>query len=153
MNVETHVNVEDWLNQVKKLDELINAKLEERTRLKAIATDISAKPIDGMPFSNTGTVSQRMPNAVINLIELAHEIDKLVDQYIDKKQEIVNVLETLPDKEYGVLHRHYIRYMTWEQVAEDMGYSTMQIWRIKKNALNILQNILKNIPHVIECDV
>jgi DNA-directed RNA polymerase specialized sigma subunit len=133
------MNAEEWLEQVKKFDQLINAKLAERERLIALATDISAKPIDGMPHSNTGTVSQTMQNAVVNLIMLAQEIDKLVDQYIDCKRHVVSVLETLPEKEYGVLHRHYIRYMTWEQIAEDMGYSTVQIWRIKNNGLKILQ--------------
>ena len=136
------MNAEDWLNQVKKLDELIDAKIAERERLNAIATDISPRPMDGMPFSNTGTVSQRMPDAIIKLIELAKEIDVLVDKYINYKQTVVKTLEKLPDKEYGVLHRHYIRYMTWEQVADDMGYSTMQVWRIKKNALNILRSFL-----------
>lgn len=137
------MNVEAWLNQVRKIDQLIDAKLEERDRLKAIATDISAKPLDGMPFSNTGTVSQRMPNAIINLIELAHEIDRLIDSYIDYKSQVVSMLEKLPEKEYGVLHRHYIRYMTWEQIADDMCYSSVQIWRIKKNALKNLQKILQ----------
>lgn len=136
------MNVEKWLNQVRKLDQLIDAKLAERDRLKALATDISPKPMDGMPFSNTGDVPQKMANAVIDLIMLAREIDKLIDQYIDMKQQVVKSLEQLPEKEYGVLHRHYIRYMTWEQVAEDMGYSSVQIWRIKKNALKILQNNL-----------
>lgn len=136
------MNAESYLEQVKKLDELITAKLAEREELFALATDISAKPMDGMPFSNTGTVSQKMQNAVIKLVMLEKELDRIIDQYIDKKQEIVTVLEKLPDKEYGALHRHYIRYMTWEQVAEDMGYSTMQIWRIKTKGLEILQKLL-----------
>lgn len=139
------MNAERYLNQVRKLDELINAKIAERDQLIALATDISAKPMDGMPHSNTGTVSQRMQNAVVNLIMLEQKLDKMIDQYVDYKKKVVKVLETLPDKEYGVLHRHYIRYMTWEQVAEDMGYSTTQVWRIKKNGLKILQ-------HVIECN-
>lgn len=143
--MKKQLDAHKWLEQVKKYDELINAKIAERDRLIALATDISPRPMDGMPHSNSGTVSQRMQNAVINLILLEQELNKIIDKYVDYKQEVVKVLETLPDKEYGVLHRHYIRYMTWEQVAEDMGYSTMQIWRIKKNGLNILQNILRNV--------
>ena len=136
------MNAESWLNQVRKLDRLIDAKLSERTQLLAMATDISPKPMDGMPFSNTGTVPQQMENAVIRLIELAKEIDILVDKYIAKKQEIIAVLEKLPEKEYSVLHKHYICNKTWEQVAEDMGYSTMQIWRIKKSGLKNLEKFL-----------
>lgn len=139
------MKVEDWLNQVKKLDELINAKLQERDALYRLATDCT-QILDGMPHEETGVPSQKMQNAVIKAVDLAREIDKLIDKYIDYKQEVVNTLEKLPDKEYAVLHRYYIRYMTWEQVAEDMGYSIMQIWRIKKKGL-------KNLENVIECYV
>ena len=137
------MNVKQWLEQVRKLDELINAKLAERDHLKALATDISPRPMDGMPFDNTGTVSHRMENAGINLIMLANEIDRLIDQYVDHKKQVVETLEKLPEKEYGVLHRYYIRYMTWEQVAEDLGCSTVQVWRIKKKGLKKLENILQ----------
>lgn len=135
------MNVEDWLNQVKKLDQLINAKLAERDRLFRMATDISPN-MDGMPHDQTGMPSQKMQNAVIQLVDLAREIDKLVDKYIDYKQEVVNALEKLPEKEYAVLHRHYIQYMTFEQIAEELDYSTVQIWRIKKNGLKILQDVI-----------
>ncbi len=137
------MDVQRWLEKVRKLDELINAKLVERDRLIVMATDISPRPLDGMPHDNTGTVSHKMENAVINLIDLAKEIDKMVDKYVDYKQEVVKTLEMLPEKEYGVLHRHYIRYMTWEEVAGDMGYSTMQIWRIRKNAFKILEGVIE----------
>lgn len=130
------------LEQVKKLDELINAKLAERQRLIEIATDISPKMPDGMPFSNGGTVSQKMQNAVINLIECEREIDKLIDQYVDYKAQVVAVLEKLPQKQYGVLHRYYIRGMTIEQIAEDMNYSVRQILRIKKDSLKNLEGVI-----------
>ena len=136
------MNVQRWLEQVKKLDELINAKLAERERLIDIATDISPRMPDGMPFNNTGVTSKKLENAVIALVELEREINKAIDNYVNYKQMIVKILEKLPAKEYGVLHRHYIRYMTWEQIAEDMGYSVMQIWRIKKNAFKLLEDVI-----------
>lgn len=140
------MDVQAMLEEVKKLDQMIIAKLAERDRLTELATDISAKPIDGMPYSNTGTVSQKMQDAVIGLVMLADEIDKLIDQYVDHKRYVVRMLEKLPEREYAVLHRYYIRYMTWEQIAEDLGYCTTQIWRIKKKGL-------KNLENVIECNV
>ena len=137
------MDVQQWLEQVKKLDELINAKLAERQRLIEIATDISPREMDGMPHSNTGLVSQKMQNAVINLVMLANEINRLVDRYVDYKAQVVKSLEKLPDKEYAVLHRYYIRYMTLEQIAEDMGYSVRQIMRIKKKSLQNLEDVLE----------
>ncbi len=136
------MNVEKWLNRIKKLDQLIDAKNAEQVRLRAIATDISPKPMDGMPFSNTGMPPQKMENAIIRLMELSDEINRIIDTYIDYKQEVLRTLEQLPEKEYGVLHRYYIRYMTIEQIAEAMGYSVRQILRIKKNGLKILKDLV-----------
>ena len=136
-------NVLERLNQIKKLDQSIDAKLAESTRLRAMATDISPRPMDGIPFSNTGMVPRKMEDAVIKLVMLGEETDKLIDEYIKQKKAIVSTLEKLPEKEFGVLHRYYIRNMTIEEIAEDMGYCTVQIWRIKKNGLKILQDVME----------
>lgn len=137
------MDVREWLNNVKKLDRLIEAKTAERERLIEIATDISAKSPDGMPFSNTGTVNQKMQNAVVDLVVLEQELKNVIASYIQCKGEIISTLEKLPAKEYAVLHSYYIRYMTNEEIAEDMGISTVQVWRIKKKAEKILSDVIE----------
>lgn len=136
------MDVLEWLENVKKLDQLIVAKTAERERLIELATDISAKAPDGMPFNNTGAVNQKMQNAVVDLVVLEQELKSVIANYIRCKSEIISTLEKLPAKEYGVLHRYYIRYMTNEEIAEEMGYSIVQIWRIKNNGLKLLQDII-----------
>lgn len=147
------MDVCEWLDNYKKADELIHGKkaekkqlLEERQRLLDIATDISAKMPDGMPHSNTGTVSQKMPNAVISKIIVDGEIenvDNVISAYLDFKKAVITAIEKLPTLQYGVLHRYYIRGMTIEAIAEDMGYSSRQISRIKQSALKILEDVIE----------
>ena len=147
------MDVREWLETYKKADELINGKkaekkdlLNERQRLIDIATDISAKMPDGMPHSNTGTVSQKMQNAVISKIIVDWEIenvDNAISAYLDFKKTVITAIEKLPAKQYGVLHRYYIRGMTMEAIAAEMGKSTVQIWRIKKKALENLENVIE----------
>lgn len=136
------MDVQKWLESVGKLDELINSKIEERRRLTEIATDTSAKLPDGMPFNDGGTVNQKMQNAVVDLVMIGQELDRLIDKYVDEKQKVLTAIEKLPEKEYAVLHRYYIRQMTNEKIAEELGYCTVQIWRIKKKGLKNLQNII-----------
>lgn len=147
------MDVCEWLNNYKKADELINGKqteknqlLKERQRLIDIATDISGKMPDGMPHSNTGTVSQKMQNAVLSKIIVDGEIknaDNAISAYLDFKKTVITAIEKLPEKQYGVLHRYYIRGMTIEAIADEMGKSTVQIWRIKKKALENLENVIE----------
>lgn len=137
-----NVNVREvitWLESVKKLDELIEAKSAERDRLWAIATNMTANS-DGMPHAK-GTVSDPVGNGAVKLQMLAEEINRMIDTYIDRKKQITDALEKLPPNEYGVLHRYYIKYMTLEQIADDMGYCRQQIWRFKKKGLLDLTGI------------
>lgn len=132
-------DVQDWLEQVKRLDELITAKLAERSQLMDMATRMTPEMSD-MPHG-TG-VSDRVGDVVVKLVSLAKETDELVDKYVDKKAAVVAALEKLPPMEYAVLHRHYIRYMTLGEIAEDMDYCYMQIWRYKEKGLKSLQDVI-----------
>lgn len=137
------MNVCEWLEQVKKLDELINANIAEREQVWAMLTSMTTAESDGMPHAKGG-VSDPVGNGVVKLQILAEKIDSLIDQYVDLKETIVSTLKKLEPREYAVLHRYYIRYMTIEDIAEDMGYCERQVSRIKKNAL-------KNLEDVLEC--
>lgn len=136
-------DIEEWLEQVAKLDELIIGKLAERDRLMALATNVTAKPMDGMPYSNTGITSRKVENAVVELTMLSDDIDALIRKFKCLKKEVIETIEKLPCNEYAILHRRYIRYMTWEEIAEDMGFCTVQVWRIKKKAIKNLKDVMK----------
>lgn len=137
------MDVIEWLSQIGKMDQLIDSKMAERDRVKALAVN-TVGSLDGMPHAPG--ITDKVGNLTVKLIALEEELDALIDEYVDRKQEVVEVLEKLPEREYGVLHRYYIRNMTWEQVADDIGYCTTQVWRIKNNGLKLLQD-------VIECNV
>lgn len=128
-----------WLEQVQKLDELIKAKEAEYNQLMTMATNITPE-MTGMPHA--GGVTDKVGNYGIKLAMKAQETNAAWDRYIDERDAVIRVLEQLPAKEYGVLHREYILYMTQEDIARAMNYSTVQIWRIKQNALRLLKDVI-----------
>ena len=125
-----------WLERFAKLDELIEAKKAEMDRVRELACNTVGK-YDGMPHAPG--ISDKVGSLAVKLITLDAELKK----YSDQKDAMLDVLQMLPAAEYGVLHREYVRYMTQEQIGADMNYSTVQVWRIKKNALKLLATILK----------
>ena len=131
-----------WLERIQKLDELIKAKEAEYNQLMTMATNITPE-MTGMPHA--GGVTDKVGNYGVKLAMKAQEVNAAWDRYIDERDAMIQVLEKLPAKEYGVLHREYIRYMTQEAIAKDMGYSTVQIWRIIQSGLRMLRK------HVMEC--
>lgn len=142
----------EWLNEYQKMNELITGKkaekkqlLRKRQRLIEMAEDISPRMPDGMPFSNTGTVSKKVENAVISKVLIDGEledVDKAIELYLEFKKEVTAALEKLPTKYYAVLHRYYIREMTLEAIAEDMDYSARQVQRIKNEGLVLLEEFI-----------
>jgi DNA-directed RNA polymerase specialized sigma24 family protein len=130
----------DWLEKVRKLDELIHAKCAERDQLMNLATKITPVVSD-MPHG--GGASDKVGNIAVKLADLARETDILVDRYADYRQMVIRELEKLPAKEYGVLHRYYVQYMTWEQVAEDMGVCSMTVWRWWQKGLESLTDVVE----------
>ena len=133
------LDVEDWLKQVKTLNELINSKIIEREQLLALATKITAG-IDDMPHGSD--ITDKVGNIVVKLQALGEETDAAVDKYINLKNEVITAIEQLPLNEYKVLHRLYIRYMTITEIAQELNYSNKQISRTKKNGLKILKDVL-----------
>lgn len=122
----------EWLfNQIYKIDELIVAKKAEREMLMDAATKITAG-MDGMPHGTD--VADKVGNISAKIADLTGEIDRLHE----RRDELMAVLESLPPDEYGALHRHYIRGMTWEEVAEDMNVGVATAYRYRKSGLAML---------------
>ena len=135
------VKVVEWLEYVEKLDQLITAKIAERDQLLDLAKKTTSV-IDDMP-RGSGGVSDKTGTIGTKLASVAEEYEALIDKYTWHKKRVERALERLPAKEYGVLHRQYIRYMTQEQIAEEMERSTVQIWRYRKKAIKRLENLIK----------
>lgn len=133
---------EEWLSGIRWLDMMIAAKLEEKRQLREMVSDITGKPYDGMPFTNTGQYSDKVAAAVIKIVECEEEIDRLVAMYVEQKNEILAVMEVLPVGEYEVMHSYYVLGNTWEQVADEVGKSGVQVWRLKNSALRRLADAL-----------
>lgn len=138
------MNAEKWLCRVYELDKWVNDQVAKCDRLVAVAEDTSAKMPDGMPFNHTGVVPQRVQDAVVDLVLAKKELDRRIDLFVDYKQMVIETLVQLPsENEYDVLYKHYIQYKPWVDVAKEMGYSRMQIWRIEKKALKNLEKFIK----------
>lgn len=132
-------DLKKWLERVRTLDMMINAKLEERSQVMDLATKITAD-VTGMPRGNG--VSDKVGSAAGRLVDLTKEIDALVDSYVDQKKLVNEILGKLPVTEQAVLRKYYVEGMTIEEVGEDMGYCSVHISRIKKRAMDMLLNVI-----------
>ena len=100
----------DYLRQINHIDKMIENKLREVERWKAIATGTNT-------FSESERVQssgnkQRMEEAVCRYIQMEEEVNADIDRLVDIKQEVIKTIEEL--KKRGM----------WF-VCADMGGDTM----------------------------
>jgi hypothetical protein len=133
-----------FLEQVKKLDFRIRNKLIEKQQWRDIALGITAN-MDGERVQSSGSQS-KMADAITKCVDMESEIDRLIDQLIDTKREVIQVIERLDSPtEYDVLHRRYIQYQSLQEVADhygrDYGWATTTHGRALTNVQKIRENM------------
>lgn len=131
----------EYLRQVRLYDIHINNKLEEKARLEALALKITSS-WSSEHVSGSGN-QDKMGDAVSKIVDMEREIDKAVDAFIDKKNEVIAVLEQIqiPDQ-LELLYKVYIQYETLEQVACEMNMSYRNACYIHGRALQTVEGIL-----------
>lgn len=132
-----------YLQQIRLYDSCINAKLEERSRLKAMVTKIT--PTMKQDAVSGGGNQDKMAETVAKLIDLEAEIDRAVDRYVDARNAVTGTIDKVTDARlHKVLSKRYVEFKTWEQIACEMGKSYQWVCKLHGIALQAVEKILKN---------
>lgn len=135
------VEAKDYLRQVKRLDVRIKNKLIEQMQWRDIALGITAN-MEGERVQSSGSKS-KMAEAVERCVDMEADIDRLVDELIELKKEVIETIEQLDSAtEYDVLHRRYIQYQSLQEIADhyhkDYGWATTTHGRALKSVQEIM---------------
>lgn len=139
-----------YLGQIRRLNARIKNKLQEKEQIMELATNVTPTLSD-MPRGSG--VADKVGNAGTKLAKVETEINQIIDQLIDTRAEIIELLETLPSDEYTVLHNFFVLGQTIETIAENMEpreKTARQIYRIKSKGLKHVQAILEQRDQIRE---
>ena len=127
------MDAKTYLMQVVNIDQLINCKLEQLGRLKALATHTTST-ISDMPKSHNS--NSRLEDTVLKIIELEHSIDAEIDRLVNLKAEASYQISLMQDMRCRlVLEARYINGESWETIAAEMGYSIRNVQNLHGKAL------------------
>ena len=128
------MTTKEYLGQISRLNRMINNKLTEIAQLKDMAVSISA--------TQSGERVQTTPNfdkigtKYAKIDEMERKIDGLVDELVDKKEKIIQQIDSMEDENtYNILFARYIEKKTFEVIATEMKYSWRQVVRLHGTAL------------------
>ena len=131
------MTAKDYLGQAYRLDQRINSKLEQVLSLRDLTTKATATMSD-MPSGGSRNV-YKMQDIIGKIIDLENEINADIDQLVDLKREMVTVIKSVKNPEYQtLLELRYLCFKSWEQIAVEMGYSLVYVFKLHIKALEIV---------------
>ena len=132
------MKAKEYLSQAYRLDQRIDAKIEQVMSLRNLAAKATSNLSDVAP-SGTRNV-HRMEDIIIKIIDFETEINADIDRLVDLKREIVSTIKSVPNLECQMLlELRYLCFKPWEQIAVEMGYGIDNIFRLHQKALKSLE--------------
>ena len=133
------MTTKEYLSQAYRIDQRINSKIEQISRLHDLATKATST------ISETGVCKsgnkQRMESNIVEIVNLEREINEDIDMLIKIKKKIMAMIKTVENPEYQtLLELRYLCLKTWKQIATEMDYDLSWVHRLHNKAIKKLSN-------------
>lgn len=130
----------EYLQSAYLLNELIESEQRELDALRELSTSLQSQDTSKDRVARSRDGSASFTKTVDKIADLEAEINREIDRYVDLKKEIRRVIDDVSDMDKKMCLRYrYIEFMTWEEIAEKMNYSVMQVTRIHGRALKCVK--------------
>lgn len=128
------MTAKEYLSQARYLDARINTKIKQLEALNTLATSATSV-LTGMPHSPNKATS-KMADIVDKIVDLQAEINRDIDALVDLMGEMRSKLEMVPAEDYkAILEMRYLCFMSWEQIASNLGLSVPYTYKLHDRAL------------------
>ena len=137
------MDTKQYLGQISRLDRMINNKLSEISQLRELAMSVSA--VKNEERVQTTPNFDKIGAAYCKIEEMEEKLDKLIDEFVDKKNLIISQIDKIENETYyEILFARYIEKKTFEKIADEMTYSWRQVIRLHGRALQEFERVYGN---------
>lgn len=132
------MKAKDYLRQYEELNRrALRLKQEYQTELDKIDAIGSTLASDGLPHGSG--VSRKTEDKAIRLADKAKAWKAAELDALEKRQEIFELINSVPGVEGDILYERYINLRHWEEICVLVHYSWVQTHEYHKRALRIIQ--------------
>ncbi len=137
------MDTKQYLNQISRMDKMIQNKLSEIYKLKTMACSVTVSN-DGERVQ-TSPDKDRLGSTVAKIVDLEKETDDLVDSFINKRKHIIQQIDSLDNTDYyNVLTMRYVGRNTFEEIAKNTNWSVRKVFSIHGEALKEFERLYGN---------
>lgn len=137
------MKAKEYLEGIKRLDNIINSLIAEYDAIKGMTTKITASS-EGDRVQASGS-QERMADMVCKMVDCQNSINANIDKYINMRNNILEVVQLLDNADHiAVLYKRYFEFKKWEQIACEIGLGWRGTLKLHGRALNAMDKILNN---------
>ena len=136
------MTTKDYLNQISRLNRMINNKLTEILQLKELSYSISAVRNEEKVKSSSDL--DRIGSSYAKIDEMERNLDKVIDEYADKKNLIIKQIMKLESKKHQrILYEKYIKFKSISEISKKLDMTDRGCKKAHKKALEEFEKINK----------
>lgn len=122
------MRAKEYLQQLRRLDTVIDQKIKELDDLKVKSTCISGFDYSKERVQTSPSGDAPYVRTVSRMIDLNEEINRDIDDFVDRKHKIINEIQSLENtKHIQILFKKYVEYKTFERISVEMNYTYQYI--------------------------
>ena len=128
------MTTKEYLRQIRIIDRRIDRKTDEVNRLKEVAVNI------GMDMTKervqTSGTKDRVGNSATAIVDAEKEALRYIGEYLDLRTKIISQINSLKKPSHSdILYLRYVKGLHYKEIAEDLSYSEMHVYRTHSDAL------------------
>lgn len=128
----------EFLKEAYILDKRLQDKKDELENIRSLATSIGSPSFSEKRGSGT---NDKVGNMVSTMLDLVDEIVLQTTELLRKKYDIALLIQKVNNEESKrILELRYIKYLEWEVIADEMGFSRVHTIRIHNKGIEQMNN-------------
>lgn len=125
------------LKKMEQLNNVINEKRDEVFRLYILAEGVT-----GVSYNErvqTSKSNDKMLEIMVKIADMQKDINDSINELIELKMEVTEWMNTIEDNTIRtILYKKYFASKTWEQIAEEMDFTSRWVQELHKTFINSL---------------
>lgn len=136
------MTTKDYLNQINRLNMLINNKLLEISQFKELSCSISAVKNDEKVMTTPN--QDKIGTNIAKIDEMERKLDEIIDDYIALKEKIKQQINKLPKQKHKIiLYEKYIKFKSISEISKKLDMTDRGCKKAHKKALEEFGKINK----------
>ena len=139
------MTAKEYLQQLERLNTVINQKMKEQHELRAMSKSIGGLDYSKDRVSSSGAGDAPFVKPVLRIVELEQEINAEIDKYADEKHKIINQIQDLPNKTHiELLFKRYVEFKNFKTISSEMHITYQYSIEVHGEALRAFQSTYEN---------